>query len=113
MSVPDWYALVLLSLASFRTWRLLAEDDIMDRPRRYLTRLGDWEEADEDKPSPPWPAGYRVQVAKFINCPWCLGFWISLAWWGMWEWLPHETLVVASAAAISAVVGLIGKTSTS
>ena len=39
MSVPGWYELLLLSLAAWRVFHLLAEDDILDRPRRYVTRL--------------------------------------------------------------------------
>jgi hypothetical protein len=104
MNVPQWYAVVLLTLASFRTWKLLADDDIMDRARRWVTRLGKWDAG-------PFPDDYRQKLAEFINCPWCFGFWISLAWWGAWQWLPHATLVAASVFAISAVVGLIARAS--
>lgn len=100
MSVPNWYQLLLLVLAAFRTWKLLADDDLLDGLRRHVTRLGAYE-------SGPFPPGYRKKLGDFISCPWCFGFWISLAWWGMWQWLPHGTLVVASVAAISALVGII------
>jgi hypothetical protein len=88
-AVPGWYALALLALAAWRIFRLLAEDTILDRPRDRLTaRLGDkWE--------------------LFITCPFCAGFWISLAWWLVWEAWPHWTLVAATPFAISAVVGMI------
>lgn len=88
MNVPGWYALLLLALSAFRTWRLLAEDTILDRPRAALVR--------------PLPKG-----EEFILCPWCAGFWVSLAWWAAWQAWPHGTLVVAVPFAISAVVGVV------
>lgn len=87
--VPDWWAFVLLALAAFRVFRLIAEDAILDRPRDRVTgRLGEKSEL-------------------FIVCPWCLGFWIALAWWLAWIPWPHGTLVVATPAALSAIVGLV------
>jgi Protein of unknown function (DUF1360) len=44
----------------------------------------------------------------FLTCPFCAGFWISLAWWGAWQLSPHWTLVVSVPLAVSAVVGLLG-----
>lgn len=99
MNVPQWYALVLLALGAWRVWRLIALDDITDKPRRYITGLGwNWKEGH----SPP--KGYRERLADFIQCPYCLGFWVALAWWGAWQAWPHGTLVVAAPFAISAVV---------
>ncbi len=109
MSIPGWYALVLLALAAFRTWRLLAEDDIFDRPRRYVTGLGrEWKEEGN-----PLPEHYRVGLMAFIQCPWCLGFWLALAWWGAWEIWPHGATVAAVPMALSAIVPLVSKASSS
>lgn len=91
MSVPQWYALALLGLAAYRTWKIAAEDKISEGVRkRYL--------------------GRRVRIAQFVNCPWCFGFWIALAWWGAWQAWPHGTLVAAAPLAISVVVGFLGWT---
>lgn len=100
MSIPDWYALVLLALASFRSWRLLAEDDILDRPRRYVTRLGSTWQKEGDQ----LPKDYRMGLNNFLTCPWCLGFWMALAWWGAWQAWPHGTLVVSVPLALSALL---------
>lgn len=83
--IPGYLELVLLGLAAYRTWKLLAEDTILDGARDRM--------------------GYGL---KFLRCPWCSGFWIALAWWGAWQLWPHGTLVAAGAAAISAVVGFLG-----
>ena len=101
MSVPDWWSFTLLALAAYRTWRLLAEDEILDRPRRWALRLGeDWE-----KDGDPVPDNYRVDWGLFLMCPWCCGFWISIAWWAAWQATEKWTLVVAVPLALSAVVG--------
>jgi Protein of unknown function (DUF1360) len=81
--IPTWWALVLLSLASFRLWRLIAEDTITARLRA------------------------KVGHTEFVTCPWCAGAWITIGWWLAWTAWPHWTLIIATPFAISAVVGLI------
>ncbi len=88
MSVPDWWEAVLLALAAWRVFQLISEDEILDRPRRYVT----------GKISPYWE--------DFITCPYCAGFWITFLWWGAWQIWDHGTLVLASLFAIHA--GMIG-----
>lgn len=101
MRWPDWYELVLLSLAVFRVYRLLAEDTILDRPRAWLLGLGLWHEGQ------PIPRSYRATLGEFITCGWCLGLWISFAAWGCW-WLAEDvTVAISVPLAISAIVGLI------
>lgn len=101
MNTPGPYAALLLAAAAYRTWRLLAEDDILDRPRRHLLRLGNWRQQGDTV-----PAGYRKAWGDFIGCAWCLGLWVTLAWWGAWQLTEHWTLVIAAPFAISTVVGV-------
>ena len=86
MSVPDWWEALLLALAAWRIFQLIAEDTILDGPRRYVTAQLDakWE--------------------LFIECPYCAGFWIAVAWWAAWQIEPHWTLIVAVPWALSAGV---------
>jgi hypothetical protein len=102
--IPDWYILILLSLAAFRIWKLLAEDTVLARPReRFLQLFGPRDER---------PA---VSVWIFMVCPWCLGAWLCgvvYAGWiafgpGVWssqEWFMAAVVV----AAMSAIVGWLG-----
>ena len=91
MLVPSWWGLALLGLAAYRTWRLLAEDSILDKQRlRLYQRIR------------------KESFVDFVGCPWCFGFWISLGWWGAWQLWPHGTLVAAGVMALSAVVGIVG-----
>lgn len=102
MNVPDWWEAALLALAAWRVFQLVANDDILDRPRRYVTRLGqDWE-----KEGDPVPRDYREKLGDWLTCPYCMGFWIALAWWGFWLAWPYETLVAATPWVLSA--GVIG-----
>ncbi|GIV03713.1 MAG: hypothetical protein KatS3mg015_2543 [Fimbriimonadales bacterium] len=97
--IPDPYELVLLALASYRTWRLLAEDSILDWPRRKLLRLGNWRQEGD-----PVPLDYRSGLGSFISCPACLGAWTSIAWYMAWLVFPEETLPLAVVFSISALV---------
>lgn len=68
--MPTPFEAVLLGLAAWRTWHLVAKDDITERPRTWaLARLSEkWDD--------------------FIECPFCAGFWISLGWVGafvLWD----------------------------
>lgn len=100
MNIPGWYALGLLGVAAWRVFQLIANDDILDRPRRYVTRLGSKWQKDGD----PVPKEYRVTLANWLTCPYCLGAWIALAWWGAWLAWPHGTLVAAVPFVLSALV---------
>lgn len=86
MNVPDWWEVTLLALAAWRVFQLIAEDEILNRPRRYVT----------DRVSAKWEL--------FIECPYCAGFWIAVLWWVAWLIFPYETLVVAVPWALSAGV---------
>ena len=102
MANPDWWATLLLALVSFRVFRLIAEDTILDRPRMWLLRF------DSDGPK----EGFRAKWSEFITCPWCAGFWITgivlggycvvYGWIGFFSFFVHWF-------AISAFVGLVEK----
>lgn len=90
MTCPTLPESVLLAAAAYRTWRLLSIDTILDRPRDWLLHG-------------------RPGLDAFVACPWCLGFWVSAAWWGFWAVDPELSLVATVPWAISAAVGLIAR----
>ena len=98
MSVPSWYELLLFALAAYRLWRLLAWDEITEPARLWITRYS-------QGPKKP----YRATLGTFIQCGFCLGFWVALAWWGAWQAWPHATLIAAAPFAISALVGTLAR----
>lgn len=90
MTIPAWYALLLLTLAAYRSWRLAAVDEIGDNPRNWLLDRAPW-------------------LQKWLFCPWCAGAWFAVGWWAAFEIWPRWTLIVATPFAISLLVGLTAK----
>ncbi len=100
--VPGWWDATLLALAAWRLFHLIAFDDILDKPRRYITRLNSGWRQEGDATG----ENYREGLANFLTCPFCMGWWIAIGWWLCWlEW-PHGTLVATVPFALSA--GVIG-----
>ena len=93
--VPDWWSFVILALAVFRLYRLIAEDDILDGPRDRL--LDKFAEERLEK------------LDKLITCPWCLGFWLGVIVWGFWLLSPDWTVGLALPWALSAAVAFVAK----
>lgn len=102
MNIPDWYGSVLLALAAWRLFHLIAFDDVLDRPRRHVTRLNKTWRQEGDATGEQ----YRSGLAGFITCPFCLGFYVGVGVWGLWLVFPTETLFIAFPLALNA--GLIG-----
>jgi hypothetical protein len=102
MKIPDWWVFLILALASFRVWRLVSEDEVLDTPRRWIVRLPNtWEDGDA------LPGDYRLGLARFISCSSCFGFWISIAIWLLWLWQPLWTTGLCVPLALSAAVVLV------
>jgi hypothetical protein len=111
--IPEPFEFLLLALIAYRSWRLLAEDEILAWPRNWLVRLPrKWEEGD------PIPKEYREKLALFVTCPWCAGAWVSgviyiayLATLGEWPKNASDVFVgIGVWFAVSASVGLIRST---
>lgn len=103
MRVPEAWQAVLLALAGFRIYRLLAYDVIMRPLRiRFITHR-----AEVDGTTYVGPGRYRPKLDEFWHCPWCLGFWCSVAVWAAWLGWPGATLGASVPLAMSAVVGLV------
>lgn len=96
--IPSWYVFALLALASFRLWKLLGNDRILDGPRERFERL----------------ARHNDKLDLFIECPWCLGFWCCVAVYAGWivlgpGYFAWDEAYVGGVVifAMSAVVGLL------
>ncbi len=93
--IPSWLGLILLALAAYRTWRLLAEDTILDPVRGRIYR---WVDPESKR---------AMRLYEFLSCPWCLGTWVAAMWWASWYVWPHGTSIVAAPFAVAALVGVI------
>jgi hypothetical protein len=91
---------LILVLGAYRLWMLIAKDTIT---QAWRTRLLGY---DDNGARNRWPKPRR-RLAEFVHCPWCAGFWISLAVAAAyWEW-PHATRLALAPFAISAALALI------
>lgn len=80
---------VLLALAAWRLWRLVALDFITEGLRERLVPEG-------------------TTRFTFVNCPWCLGTWLTAGLWALaWSQVPVAVpgLVLGAAAGLTGALG--------
>ena len=65
--MPSPFEALLLAVAAWRVWQLLADDTILDRPRKWIAKVDEHNRVG------------REGLADFLECPFCLGFWVALA----------------------------------
>lgn len=58
MVVPSPWEFALGALAAWRIWKLLADDEILDRPRDWIEERSKF-------------------VETLLACPYCSGFWVA------------------------------------
>ncbi len=108
MNLPSWYEFLLLSLAAWRVYRLIAEDTILDPIRNRVLRLDpNWEKEGDDPGD-----DYRMKWGIFLTCAFCAGFWVSGIALALYclvvEWIGVFSFLVCWFA-ISAVVAIVAK----
>jgi hypothetical protein len=115
---PSWWEFVLLGLAAFRVYRLIARDTVTEPIREAISypdaaavSLDDSADRIEvvGEGFPSLPKSWRVYLSTLLRCPWCMGFYVSVAWWIFWLVAPHAALWLATPWAIAAVVALLAK----
>lgn len=116
--LPDPWAALVLALGVYRIVRLIGWDDFppIARIRAWATgehemvvgsfndRLG----VTQTQPSATI-AYQRPMLAHFLHCPFCQGWWVSLAVFVAWSLVPAWTLIALAPFALSAAVGLIAR----
>lgn len=95
-------ALTVNALAAYRLTRLWTRDSLPPLPRIRQHVLHKLDEIQDAKGSPePHP------LAALVDCPWCVGFWISVGVAGAATVVPRAWRPIATALAFSAVVANI------
>jgi hypothetical protein len=116
--IPSPWVGLILALGAFRIARVIGWDDLP-----IIVRARDWVTGAQLVQSGSSAAlagltgeeaGFewhyeRPVVAKFIACPWCQGFWVSIIVYVAWIEAPTWTLYVLAPFALSAFVGLVAK----
>jgi hypothetical protein len=118
--IPEPWEFALLALAAYRLTRLGGWDEfpLAVKVRAWVTGE-EWVAGDPETTLPGKtpesaleelrPAYRRQTIAHLIHCPFCLGWWVSLACYVAWLAAGEWALVVLAPFAISGVVGLLAK----
>lgn len=88
--MADWLVFILLSLAAFRVTRFVIKDFLFADFRDWV-----WAKFPPDS----------TKTGYFLTCPWCIGFWVSLALFFCYTILPSLTLWCCVVLALSTIVG--------
>lgn len=121
--IPSPWIAVVLALAAYRWTRLAGWDDFPPIYKLRAWAIGEtWIPKFPPAPDPDLPgkqpssevpmlrpAYSRPLLAHLVHCPFCVGWWISLATYSAWLLWPHATMYVAAPFALSGVVGLVSK----
>lgn len=93
--MADALVFVMLSLASYRVWRLVGKDDITGGLRVFFYKH--------------LPKALKDWFVALITCPWCAGTWIALLLtWATDHFLRNLPVNwFGWAVAVSCVVGLL------
>ncbi len=109
-NVPGGWAFLLLAMAAFRVTRLIGWDEITEPLRQRVLTKRTGGVMDSVRPRKVKFLRERsAWLTKMMQCPWCLGWWVSLVWWGAWIVWPTGTLIAATPWALAALVGLGAK----
>lgn len=103
---------IVLGLAGHRLWRIAAVDDMP-----LLERVRAWVVGEETvvvfaipgKPEQTVKHYRRPTLRKLIECPWCLGTYLTVALLAVYSEWPWGARFVIGALAVGEVIGLIGR----
>jgi len=136
VDVPSTWHFAILALAAFRITRLFGWDEWPPAARARAWLLGEeWHHItdplaladlpsaageESNRPEAPGrppnadvptiePVYRRPYLAHLFHCPWCLGFWISLIVWGVWQAEHHWTLVLLTPWALAGAASLTAR----
>ncbi|WP_367139597.1 DUF1360 domain-containing protein [Saccharothrix sp. HUAS TT1] len=107
-----WLQLLIATGAAARLTRIVVADSITERPRTALLYNREQRRAlREGRPVPaatrPRIAALRARLHQLATCPWCTGFWVSIAVVALaWHYRDHAlTWLIGSALALAYAVG--------
>lgn len=91
---------VLIGLAAWRLTALLSyERGPFDVFLRFRQLLG-FDHNEKGEPE-SWPGN---TLARTFSCPWCLGLYMVVVSWAIWEYVEPNAVLVVAASAILVVV---------
>lgn len=107
--IPTPWAAVVLALGAYRLTRLIGWDDLPPIARLRARVTGERQHMNSTVNRELITTYRRPTLEHFLSCPFCQGFWVSLAAYLVWRFEPTGTLYFLAPFALSAAVGLISK----
>lgn len=118
--IPGPWTSLVLALAVYRVFRLVGWDDLpvvvkarmwvvgaeLVQPNGSVNRS--MKITNEPDVEPEWRYR-RPQLAHFIQCPYCVGFWISVLVYVWWLLSPTSCLYAMFAFALNGAAGIISR----
>lgn len=112
------WPLIIMALAVYSITRLITKDSIVDRQRDWFIERFPYEGyTTRNRPNPKrcefivTGDHYYVTVGnrwgELVTCPWCMGFWVSVAVFGAFCFWPIATTFVLVPWALRVVPGMI------
>lgn len=109
---PSALVAATLVLATFRVTRLLGWD-VFPPVARLRARLLDTRTdrllTERHPPGKPPTRVGRETLQVFIECPYCLGFWVGVAVYASWLLWPTGSLYVWAPLALNGAVGIVAR----
>lgn len=108
------FVFVLMVLTSYRVWRIVGADDwppsraLRDWIGRRVKFTTEEQVGPLTVPHTAYPIGFWHELRTLIECPWCLGSWVSFAVVAIVAQFVVVPLPVLEAGAVACAVGLIG-----
>lgn len=108
--LPSPWVAVVLAFGVYRVFRLIGWDDMpwVVKARAKLTGEHVHYDTTVNRDNPIYRYT-RPTIHHLINCPYCIGFWLSIVAYLAWRFEPTVTLYALAPFALSAAVGLIAK----
>lgn len=101
--MPGPFVFVVLALAAYRLTRLIGWDTFPLAARARAWATGEY------RMNAGAIAYRRSGVLHLVECPFCVGWWISLVLYLLWLTAPSVTMYASVPLAISGAVGLVSK----
>lgn len=108
--IPSPWVALILALGVYRLCRLIGWDEFPPIKKIRQRATGETAYRNPTERRDDEILRYdRPILEHFITCPFCLGFWLSLAAYLAWRFEPTGTLYGLAPFALSGAVGLIAK----
>lgn len=109
----SWLVAAVLVLATFRITRLLGWDDFPPVARvrnRLFGTTVDRTLTERHPPGQPPTRNGRPTLVAFVECPYCLGFWVGLLVYLLWltgDWVLYPLAPLALNGAVGIVARML------